>query len=351
MAQVKQRLHQGLFRARVLRAYGGRCALTGLPEARLVDAAHIIPDGDKALGQPDIRNGICMSKIHHAAFDANLAIASTPISGFTFPGGCSASTTGQCWSRDSRPGGTADPLPQGHGPVAGPGASRSPVRRIPAVGVTAGMTPAIGWYERNAGPAAELELDKSLAFESLYGWLIGLGLPPGAGRDPRRRRRQGRDAGWLAARGYEVVAAEPSAAMRSAARARHAHARIRWIDDRLPGLEETIRLGIAFDLILASAVWMHVPPDQRSRAFRKLVLLLKPGGVLALTLRHGPADPERAMHGVSAGEIETLARAHGAAVEWMASAPDRLCWPEVGGPRSCCACRTTVPAPCRCCAT
>jgi putative restriction endonuclease len=72
MAQVKQRLHQGLFRARVLRAYGGRCALTGLPEARLVDAAHIIPDGDEALGQPDIRNGICMSKIHHAAFDANL---------------------------------------------------------------------------------------------------------------------------------------------------------------------------------------------------------------------------------------------------------------------------------------
>lgn len=39
---------------------------------KLVDAAHILPDGDQDLGRPDIRNGICMSKIHHAAFDANL---------------------------------------------------------------------------------------------------------------------------------------------------------------------------------------------------------------------------------------------------------------------------------------
>lgn len=72
LRQVKQRLHQSLFRERVVAAYGGRCALTGLPEVRLVDAAHIVPDGDAELGQPDIRNGICMSKLHHAAYDANL---------------------------------------------------------------------------------------------------------------------------------------------------------------------------------------------------------------------------------------------------------------------------------------
>lgn len=72
MQLVRQRLHQAMFRARVVDAYGRRCALTGLPEVRLVDAAHIVPDGDEALGQPDIRNGICMSKIHHVAFDTNL---------------------------------------------------------------------------------------------------------------------------------------------------------------------------------------------------------------------------------------------------------------------------------------
>jgi putative restriction endonuclease len=72
MRAVKQRLHQSMFRERVIAAYGSRCALTNLPEVKLVDAAHIVPDGDQDLGRPDIRNGIRMSKIHHAAFDANL---------------------------------------------------------------------------------------------------------------------------------------------------------------------------------------------------------------------------------------------------------------------------------------
>jgi len=69
---VQQRLHQASFREAVLSAYDGRCALTGLPEPRLIDAAHIIVDGDEALGQPIVPNGLPLSKIHHAAFDANL---------------------------------------------------------------------------------------------------------------------------------------------------------------------------------------------------------------------------------------------------------------------------------------
>ena len=72
MRQVKQRLHQSMFRARVMDAYGARCALTGLPAIQLLDAAHIVPDADIDLGQPDVRNGVCVSKIHHAAYDANL---------------------------------------------------------------------------------------------------------------------------------------------------------------------------------------------------------------------------------------------------------------------------------------
>ena len=61
-----------IFRAQVIEAYERRCALSGLPEPRLIDAAHIVPDSDERLGQPDIRNGICMSKVHHAAYDAGL---------------------------------------------------------------------------------------------------------------------------------------------------------------------------------------------------------------------------------------------------------------------------------------
>jgi putative restriction endonuclease len=69
---VKQRLHQASFREAVITAYNGRCALSGLPEPLLIDAAHIMSDKDELLGQPVVPNGIPLSKIHHAAFDAHL---------------------------------------------------------------------------------------------------------------------------------------------------------------------------------------------------------------------------------------------------------------------------------------
>jgi putative restriction endonuclease len=72
LQEVKRRLHQASFREAVIHAYDGRCALSGLPEALLLDAAHIISDGDERLGQPVVPNGIPLSKIHHAAFDAHL---------------------------------------------------------------------------------------------------------------------------------------------------------------------------------------------------------------------------------------------------------------------------------------
>ena len=69
---VKQRLHQASFREAVITAYGGRCAFSGLPEAMLLDAAHIMSDKDEEMGQPVVSNGLPLSKIHHAAFDAHL---------------------------------------------------------------------------------------------------------------------------------------------------------------------------------------------------------------------------------------------------------------------------------------
>ncbi|WP_449424551.1 HNH endonuclease [Rhodanobacter lindaniclasticus] len=58
LGAVKQRLHQATFRQAVLAAYNGRCALTGLPEPMLLDAAHIIGDRHEALGQPVVPNGL-----------------------------------------------------------------------------------------------------------------------------------------------------------------------------------------------------------------------------------------------------------------------------------------------------
>lgn len=72
LRSVKQRLHQAAFREAILEAYDGRCAITNLPESRLLDAAHIIADADNDFGQPVVQNGILLSKIHHAAFDRHL---------------------------------------------------------------------------------------------------------------------------------------------------------------------------------------------------------------------------------------------------------------------------------------
>lgn len=68
---TKQRLHQRVFRTQVLHAYEGRCAVCNLGHAELVDAAHIIGDG-QPLGQAIVPNGLAMCKIHHAAFDSRI---------------------------------------------------------------------------------------------------------------------------------------------------------------------------------------------------------------------------------------------------------------------------------------
>lgn len=68
--QAITRLHQRVFRARVLTAYREQCAFCRLRHPQLLDAAHIIPDREEG-GEPVIPNGLSLCKIHHAAFDSN----------------------------------------------------------------------------------------------------------------------------------------------------------------------------------------------------------------------------------------------------------------------------------------
>ncbi|MGB5016938.1 MAG: HNH endonuclease, partial [Candidatus Nanopelagicales bacterium] len=68
---TRQRLHQPMFRARVMDAYVERCAICALGHATLLDAAHITPDSDVRSVQ-EVSNGLALCKIHHAAFDANI---------------------------------------------------------------------------------------------------------------------------------------------------------------------------------------------------------------------------------------------------------------------------------------
>lgn len=67
-ASVRNRLHQRGFRERVLRAYREKCAFCRLRHLELLEAAHIIPDGEPD-GEPIVKNGISLCKFHHAAFD------------------------------------------------------------------------------------------------------------------------------------------------------------------------------------------------------------------------------------------------------------------------------------------
>lgn len=133
----------------------------------------------------------------------------------------------------------------------------------------------------------------------------------------------GRDAAWLTSLGYEVVAAEPAAGMRRIAAEKHSSQGIRWVSDALPSLDHVHGLGLAYDLVLLSAVWQHVAPADRPRAFRKIVTLMKPGGVLVMTLRHGPAPSGMQMHPTSTAEIEGLARAHGLEMLRVATSSDQ----------------------------
>ena len=183
------------------------------------------------------------------------------------------------------------------------------------------MVGPIAWYDANA--EAVVARYEAVASEAVHGWMLDL-LPQSSASVLDIGAGSGRDAAWLAANGHDVVAVEPSASMRIAAASRHDNSAINWIDDRLPALGVVSRSGLSFDLILLSAVWMHVPESDRPRAFRKMINLLRPGGLMAITLRLGPADPERGFHSVSPEEVEALARDHGAFVEKHTEARDLL---------------------------
>lgn len=68
---TRQRLHQPVFRERVIQAYETSCAMCHLRHASLLDAAHILPDRHPQ-GVPAVSNGLALCKIHHAAYDQNI---------------------------------------------------------------------------------------------------------------------------------------------------------------------------------------------------------------------------------------------------------------------------------------
>jgi SAM-dependent methyltransferase len=121
----------------------------------------------------------------------------------------------------------------------------------------------------------------------------------------------GRDAAALAAQGHRVIAVEPTQAFRDRGALLHPSPRIEWVEDYLPHLPCLTRRGDRFDVVLLTAVWIHLDGEQRPEAMRTVASLLRPGGLLAMTLRHGPAPPgRRRLFEASADEAIDLARVY-----------------------------------------
>lgn len=81
------------------------------------------------------------------------------------------------------------------------------------------------------------------------------------------------------------------------------------IHDHLPALAEIHRQSLAFDVIVVGPSWIALTDPERERALRKLVTLLRAGGVLSLQL--GSNSAERIS---KTQEIERLALTYGAQV-------------------------------------
>ncbi len=186
----------------------------------------------------------------------------------------------------------------------------------------------VSYYSENAPTLVSRY--NSLNPESLHGsWSRFIPDQPGIALDIGAA--SGRDANWLAEKGWDVIAVEPCKEFRGQAQ-QNSHPNVIWQDDELPELKSLRTAGHRFNLILLSAVWMHVLPNKRERAFRIISELLAPGGILVFTLRHGTDDQEnvgRGFHRVSSGELENFARQRALAQMFYTGSDDHLARPNI----------------------
>ncbi|MGO8916763.1 MAG: class I SAM-dependent methyltransferase [Stellaceae bacterium] len=151
---------------------------------------------------------------------------------------------------------------------------------------------------------------ESLSFAEIHRQFLHL-IPAAPGLVLDIGSGTGRDAAGFAAMGHRVTAVEPTAELRLRAAALHSAPNIGWLDDSLPDLASLAGRNGSFDLVMLTAVWMHLDEQQRKRAMPRVAGLVRQSGVMMLSLRHGPVPPGRRMFEVSADETIGLAAAEG----------------------------------------
>jgi 2-polyprenyl-3-methyl-5-hydroxy-6-metoxy-1,4-benzoquinol methylase len=180
---------------------------------------------------------------------------------------------------------------------------------------------AADYYSRQANEL--LDRYEGVSFETVHADLLrhipvvaGAALDIGAG--------SGRDAAWLASHGWTIVAVEPSAALREGGRRLHPDGRIRWVDDCLPDLAKTRGLKRKFDLILLSAVWMHVAPEAEEIALTALAGLCAPGCIVSISVRMGGDENRRGFYPTDLSQLKERARRNHFEIIAEDLSPDRL---------------------------
>ncbi len=172
------------------------------------------------------------------------------------------------------------------------------------------------FYNKNASNLADLYLSKSFeqVHEPWLDWLVPildktnariLDLGAGAGRDSKYMAEQG------SLNNVCITAVEPAQMLAELGKKQTQGLNVHWLQDALPDLNIITKQQNGFDLILLSAVWMHIPDSEREPSIHKLSDLLKPDGKLVISLRHGPCGDERKMFEVFAEQLVLLGRSVG----------------------------------------
>lgn len=182
----------------------------------------------------------------------------------------------------------------------------------------------ISFYSDNA--TTLFDQYQSLSFDVVHqSWLSSINLSKyktaldiGAG--------SGRDALALHDFGLCVTAIEPAKTLMNKG-VELTGDKVTWKSDILPELSSID--DNSYDVLLISAVWMHLTKEQQSKSLKRLSTLLNDNGMLVITLRHGEFNDGRKAFDVNAVRLIEEAKAFNLTLLHTDNDTDQLNRPEV----------------------
>ena len=182
----------------------------------------------------------------------------------------------------------------------------------------------ISFYSDNS--TALFDQYQSLSFDAVHqSWLGTVNLSKykaaldiGAG--------SGRDALALHELGLCVTAIEPAKTFMDKG-VELTGDKVIWKSDTLPELSSLNKN--TFDIILVSAVWMHLTKEQQRQSLSRLSALLNDNGILVITLRHGEFNDGRKAFDVNGERLIEEAKAFHLTVFHTDNDTDQLNRPDV----------------------